>query len=90
MNETNWDEFAQGIVDDVAEFKNKTIKGAARDLKKRLSEQGVPTDKIDISDDNLRVSYNPPNEDDMKSGKIYFDAVYNEVDSDPDWPEGKS
>jgi hypothetical protein len=87
-SESNWDEFAQGVINDCAKFKNDTIEWAAKDLKERLTKEGIANDKIQISADNLIVSYDPPTPDDMESGKIYFDTVYKEVDSDSNWPEG--
>lgn len=85
---SNWNELAQGIVNDIAEFKNNTVDWTAKDLKERLVKQGMSESDIEISGDSLRVFSEPSTQDEMEAGKIYFDAVYEEVDADPNWPEG--
>lgn len=78
-DETNFREFKRGVIESVNKFKKSFVKKATSDIRKKLINKGLSNRKVKI--DNNLVFMDPKTKEEYENGKIYFNEVYNEVDS---------
>lgn len=86
MDDSNWNQVQQELIDSVVAMQKTIRAAAADDLVRRLVKEGMPANKIAIQPDKSVVA-NPANENEYEAGKIYFDKVMQDIEKDKKWAE---
>lgn len=81
MVESNWNNIRQDLVKDIASFTKNFFIKASSDIKERLEEKGIPSNKLSISSNHRVISMKVTDKNEFEEGKIYFEQVYDEISS---------
>lgn len=87
MDNSNWDELHQQLINSVVDIQDRARALAAADVVKRLVKEGIPENKIIVSPNKKSIVAKPANDQEYQAGKIYFDKVIQDINDDDTWAE---
>lgn len=79
MDNSNWIDVKQSIIDEVASIKKSLYSSIKDDIINRLNREGIDRSRIEVIGN--KIVFTPKNDDQFKQGKVYFDAVYKQIKS---------